>query len=1077
MLGILNPPWGRTQPPPGAQINYAHPLAMGLLYYWPLNEGMGTPCKCYGIAGQKFNAAFNFDTGGVLPTWTTGLKGKAVNFTQVTGKSMVNCGAGANAASIRGLTAYSLAASFQAASLPVSGDTNQNTGARSIYWESKNATFAVRARILLSNNNVNYGGLVNSITFRWRNDDAGAATNLSAGGISVGTWYRVFVTSDSNLGQVFLYLNGVPVASFSGTMVPVSNTQTGDPVEIGDGANSEWFDGNINDVRVYNRAVTPSEVMADFVKPYDLWTAPNRKVVYYFPPPPPDTPPLHTREREQTFYPLPELESYYYVIPRWEGMSAAMLASLDVPPLHTREKEQIFYPLPEYDSYYYTFPRWEGMGPTNMPGQDPPPTHTREKEQIAAWIPLPEYDSWYWTFPRWEYGLSTAIMPAQQPPPTHTREKEQWFYPLPEFESWWLRPPSRIPTPGGVHTIPGQQPPPTRQAITFVPPEPPWAAQNYQRIYKLLFPDKPTARPNFNIARYYDEPPSTLAYDYLKKVRVQIPTIAPDVALRRPDIPFFPLPEVWHNPIWYLRTAFLHGIPALVFTLEQKGKYRIQDPTQDLYLIYMGENAPPDLSVVPYLSSPTLPFSFPIPSLPPKGTRIFMAPAPGSTDLPNLFTNPAQWATARDSLDVLELSYLSLWNGAPPPGPGNNTWTTLNTAGMISKLNTWGIKLCFYSGVWKPQYCSDTGAVQAVSDAKQAVDNVFGAGLTQVLIAIDEGFYGANASCGITSLTTQATRMNQFVSGITSPYTAGAVKVGLIEPYPSLSVAQIEAAVGALTTAPAFVHIDANWELINQTDAGKAAFYADMLTLKAYFAGLSIPFGIIFWPDIEPCPTNQIYYDRTFQFLNQVGNNIGMLPDSIYMSWVFSDVALTQKGIPTNLPDTDVTSMTGIVRRGVGARSSTTFYFVIRKQDSYGLVSQNQQATTITVDPTGSVVLPPMAAPTEVKVFYLGEGQIRVTAIYPTVKTDPYPADKWRVWTTLDPALPDTTTVPQAIVNVKGPHLATVLNGYTPGIYNVLVALYRTADGTLSPGVTVQVIVPPVPAQPGSVHGGHELGW
>lgn len=94
----------------------------------------------------------------------------------------------------------------------------------------------------------------------------------SSSNLSVDTWYHFAGTFDNTTDEIFLYLNGTEVLSTSTTDTPTTNTQSG---WIGtDQENKDW-DGEIDDVRIYNRALTASEIqsLAATYKVIDLGTA------------------------------------------------------------------------------------------------------------------------------------------------------------------------------------------------------------------------------------------------------------------------------------------------------------------------------------------------------------------------------------------------------------------------------------------------------------------------------------------------------------------------------------------------------------------------------------------------------------------------------------------------------------------------------------------------------------------------------------------------------------------------------------------------------------------------------------
>ncbi len=59
----------------GRQINWAHPLARGLVAYWVFNEGSGN--KVYDIASHRYDLDFIN-----APTWVAGRNGYALNFVE-----------------------------------------------------------------------------------------------------------------------------------------------------------------------------------------------------------------------------------------------------------------------------------------------------------------------------------------------------------------------------------------------------------------------------------------------------------------------------------------------------------------------------------------------------------------------------------------------------------------------------------------------------------------------------------------------------------------------------------------------------------------------------------------------------------------------------------------------------------------------------------------------------------------------------------------------------------------------------------------------------------------------------------
>lgn len=156
---------------------------------------------------------------------------------------------------------------------------------------------------------------------------------------------------------------------------------------------------------------------------------------------------------------------------------------------------------------------------------------------------------------------------------------------------------------------------------------------------------------------------------------------------------------------------------------------------------------------------------------------------------------------------------------------------------------------------------------------------------------------------------------------------------------------------------------------------------------------------------------------------------------------------------------------------GSGTR---TYYIVVRRQNEYGLESQNQYPKTITIDSTGALVLPPLASPTNLAVMPRPGGNIRLRAGYPGYNTDEYRADLWRLWITTTP--PDVTSDPPTLQSpADGPALLTSFGSFTPGDYIVTLALYRNADAFTSPAVAATVTIGDGPETPAPVLSGFQI--
>jgi hypothetical protein len=86
--------WNMTKPPLGAKINFAHPLAKGIVGCWLLNEGMGD--KVYDLSGNGNTGTLaNFSHPATVTSgWNPGKFGKTLLHNAIL-QTKINCGANA----------------------------------------------------------------------------------------------------------------------------------------------------------------------------------------------------------------------------------------------------------------------------------------------------------------------------------------------------------------------------------------------------------------------------------------------------------------------------------------------------------------------------------------------------------------------------------------------------------------------------------------------------------------------------------------------------------------------------------------------------------------------------------------------------------------------------------------------------------------------------------------------------------------------------------------------------------------------------------------------------------------------
>ena len=94
------------------------------------------------------------------------------------------------------------------------------------------------------------GGTGNSNTGNWE-------THVTSYQMPTAAWVFLTMVIDRNAESISFYANGTFIESFSHSAVPNS---TADPLTIGLGSGGEYFDGKVDEVRIWNSALTETEI-------------------------------------------------------------------------------------------------------------------------------------------------------------------------------------------------------------------------------------------------------------------------------------------------------------------------------------------------------------------------------------------------------------------------------------------------------------------------------------------------------------------------------------------------------------------------------------------------------------------------------------------------------------------------------------------------------------------------------------------------------------------------------------------------------------------------------------------------
>lgn len=245
-MSIIKKPWGSVKPPLGARHNQSHPLSVGLIAHWMMNEKGGA--TLYDYFRSRENLAING------ATWANGTFGSALQFNG--SSNWASRSTGSDNSITMGVKDWSVALRFKR-NVTTSGIGEGFIGcwnANDYWYFSKWDTNTLRFRM----NDTGIGAL---------NVD-GSASNLDT------DWHHAVISIKRNAtGQ--MYRDGktdgsaVSVTTYDGVSIDQGSGVEFDLGAIGSHADfSSYFNGILDDIRIYNRALTAQEVAWLYAEPF-----------------------------------------------------------------------------------------------------------------------------------------------------------------------------------------------------------------------------------------------------------------------------------------------------------------------------------------------------------------------------------------------------------------------------------------------------------------------------------------------------------------------------------------------------------------------------------------------------------------------------------------------------------------------------------------------------------------------------------------------------------------------------------------------------------------------------------------
>lgn len=260
--------WGAIKPPSGSKQNWSHPLSRGLVGHWIFNEGGGLVARDLTFNNQ--NCTLNNFNQTITSGWNPGRFGsKTLVF------DGINDGLSATVLTGQPLDITTNRISFGGWIYPTASSNYQFIVGRA-YDDITTRQYAIYLT----------GGATSQ--FYWALQGVGGNSNISLStNWTVNAWNHVYLVYDG--ATVFFYLNAQKVATsaVSGNITTLS----GAALRIGSNGSNYFVTGKLEDIRIYNRALSGMEIKRLYMDPYSDIVKVTRKILFLkigsTPPPPP----------------------------------------------------------------------------------------------------------------------------------------------------------------------------------------------------------------------------------------------------------------------------------------------------------------------------------------------------------------------------------------------------------------------------------------------------------------------------------------------------------------------------------------------------------------------------------------------------------------------------------------------------------------------------------------------------------------------------------------------------------------------------------------------------------------------
>ncbi len=216
------------------QFAYAGGVNDGLLAHWTFDEVEGTLAVDSTSTGA--DAEFSGDFG-----WGDGVLDGALELAGTNGKATLDTMFDFN------VTTYSISCWFRCEN----ADRFRTITSRNIGWQNRQWWLTIWQN--------NYGGHGNGVLAFRMSPVSGTYVDLASEvRVDDNEWHHAIVTVDSESGEAHLYLDGELVDSITGFSSP-KFPNVAPSIGVDPSGSNRYFLGAIDDLRIYERVLTPSE--------------------------------------------------------------------------------------------------------------------------------------------------------------------------------------------------------------------------------------------------------------------------------------------------------------------------------------------------------------------------------------------------------------------------------------------------------------------------------------------------------------------------------------------------------------------------------------------------------------------------------------------------------------------------------------------------------------------------------------------------------------------------------------------------------------------------------------------------